>query len=120
MTRGIDVTVAAVIERDGQFLFVEERVGGKLVLNQPAGHLEQGESLIDAVVRETLEETGHRFEPEHVVGIYLWQPRRGHHVPAPHVLRHARPPPPCGLDEGIVAPHWLTRTQLRQRAQRPA
>ncbi len=75
MTRGIDVTVAAVIERDGKFLMVEERAGtaDKLVLNQPAGHLEQGESLVAAVAREALEETGHRFEPEHVVGFYLWR-----------------------------------------------
>ena len=73
MTRGIDVTVAAIIERDGKFLMVEERAGGKLVLNQPAGHLEQGESLLAAAAREALEETGHRFEPEHVVGFYLWR-----------------------------------------------
>ena len=61
------------------FLLVEERVGGRLVLNQPAGHLEAGESLLDAVVREALEETAWRFEPEHVVGIYLWHSPR----PAP-------------------------------------
>src|SRR5512134_3502730 len=73
MTRGIDVTVAAIIERDGKFLMVEERAGDKLVLNQPAGHLEQGESLVAAAAREALEETGHRFEPEHVVGFYLWR-----------------------------------------------
>ncbi len=73
MARGIDVTVAAIIERDGKFLMVEERAGGTLVLNQPAGHLEQGESLFAAAAREALEETGHRFEPEHVVGFYLWR-----------------------------------------------
>ena len=58
-----DVTVASVVEREGRFLFVEERAGGRVVLNQPAGHLEEGESLIDAVVRETLEETAWDFEP---------------------------------------------------------
>ena len=73
MARGIDVTVAAIIERDGKFLMVEERAGSTLVLNQPAGHLEQGESLFAAAAREALEETGHRFEPEHVVGFYLWR-----------------------------------------------
>jgi 8-oxo-dGTP pyrophosphatase MutT (NUDIX family) len=118
MTRGIDVTVAAVIERDGKFLMVEERAGGKLVLNQPAGHLEQGESLLAAVTREALEETGHRFEPEHVVGFYLWRSADADTT----YLRIAF----CGnvepsadvaaLDEGIVALHWLSRAQLRNRA----
>jgi 8-oxo-dGTP pyrophosphatase MutT (NUDIX family) len=113
MANGIDVTVAAVVERDGRFLFVEELAGGKLVLNQPAGHLEIGESLIEAAVRETLEETGHRFEPQHLVGIYLWQADSG-----PTFLRVTfcggcvPPSGPVRLDEGIVAAHWLTRAQL--------
>ena len=64
------VTVAAIVENDGRFLLVEELAEGRLVLNQPAGHLEHGESLIDACRRETLEETGWRVEPEAVVGIY--------------------------------------------------
>ena len=70
-----DVTVAAVAERDGRFLFVEERAGGRIVLNQPAGHLEDGESLLDAVVRETLEETAWAFRPQAIVGVYLWRAR---------------------------------------------
>lgn len=119
MSRGIDVTVAAIVERGGKFLMVEERSAGTLVLNQPAGHLEQGESLLAAVKREALEETGHRFEPEHVVGFYLW------HSPesATTYLRVGF----CGsvepsadvaaLDEGIVALHWLSRTQLAHRSQ---
>jgi 8-oxo-dGTP pyrophosphatase MutT (NUDIX family) len=119
MTRGIDVTVAAVIEREGKFLMVEERAGTRLVLNQPAGHLEQGESLLRAVVRETLEETAHHFEPSHVVGLYLWRSDEA----ATTYLRVAF----CGtadptadvetLDEGIVAVHWLTRSQLASRRQ---
>jgi 8-oxo-dGTP pyrophosphatase MutT (NUDIX family) len=117
MTRGIDVTVAAIIERAGKFLMVEERAGTHLVLNQPAGHLEQGESLLAAVMRETLEETGHRFDPEHVVGFYLWHSQDA----ATTYLRVAF----CGavepsadvvaLDEGIVAAHWLSRPQLARR-----
>jgi len=117
MTRGIDVTVAAIIERAGKFLMVEERAGTHLVLNQPAGHLEQGESLLAAVTREALEETGHRFEPEHVVGFYLWHSQDA----ATTYLRVAF----CGavepsadvaaLDEGIVAVHWLSRPQLVRR-----
>jgi 8-oxo-dGTP pyrophosphatase MutT (NUDIX family) len=119
MTRGIDVTVAAIIERDGNFLMVEERSAGNLVLNQPAGHLEQGESLLAAVTREALEETGHRFEPEEIVGFYLWHSQDA----ATTYLRVAF----CGavepsadvaaLDDGIVAVHWLTRAQLVSRAR---
>ena len=68
-----DVTVAAIVHRDGRFLVVEERAARRVVLNQPAGHLERDESLIQAVVRETLEETAHTFIPEAIVGIYLWR-----------------------------------------------
>ena len=118
MARGIDVTVAAVIERAGKFLMVEERSGTNLVLNQPAGHLEKGESLLAAVTRETLEETGHRFDPEDVVGFYLWHSRDadttyfrvafcGDVEPSADV---------AALDDGIVAVHWLTRAQLAARA----
>lgn len=67
-----NVTVAAVVERRGCFLLVEEQTGEGLQLNQPAGHLEPGESLVDAVVRETFEETAHRFAPDSVVGVYQW------------------------------------------------
>src|ERR1700686_411100 len=73
-----DVTVAAVIERSGRFLLVEERIRGRLVLNQPAGHLEDGEELLDAVIRETLEETAWQFTPEGLLGIYQWRSPRGH------------------------------------------
>ena len=108
------VTVAAIAERDGRFLVVEEEVRGKRVFNNPAGHLEPGESFIDAVRRETLEETGWEFTPDAVTGIYLW---KNPEVDATFLrvafhgrcLRHdpARP-----LDKGIVAPHWLSRTEL--------
>ena len=65
------VTVAAVIERDGRFLIIEEHTGDGLRLNQPAGHLDPGESLIQAVIRETMEETSHDFQPTALVGMYL-------------------------------------------------
>jgi ADP-ribose pyrophosphatase YjhB (NUDIX family) len=65
-------TVAAVIENNQQFLVVEELINGKLTLNQPAGHLEHGESLIEAVIRETREETAWQFIPSALVGIYRW------------------------------------------------
>jgi ADP-ribose pyrophosphatase YjhB (NUDIX family) len=66
------VTVAAVIERDGKFLLVEEMIDGRKVINQPAGHLDPGESLAAGCAREVLEETAHRFEPTGLVGIYRW------------------------------------------------
>ena len=67
-----DVTVAAVVEKDGRFLIVEEVVSGRRVFNQPAGHLEDQETLIEAVIRETLEETAWHFTPQAVTGIYQW------------------------------------------------
>src|SRR5512139_1109885 len=66
------VTVAAVVERDGRFLVVEENVEGHIVFNQPAGHVEQGESLLEAVERETVEESGRTFTPEALIGLYSW------------------------------------------------
>jgi 8-oxo-dGTP pyrophosphatase MutT (NUDIX family) len=68
-----NTTVACLAERDGRFLLVEETIGGHTVINQPAGHLEEGESLVQAVIRETLEETGWVFEPQALVGIYRWR-----------------------------------------------
>src|SRR3954453_23468322 len=68
-----EVTVAAIVERERRFLMVEERIEGRLVLNQPAGHLEDRETLLDAVIRETREETAWRLTPEAVIGTYLWR-----------------------------------------------
>lgn len=67
------VTVAAVVESGSRFLLVRERINDQTVYNQPAGHLERGESLATAVIRETLEETGWQFEPEAIIGLYRWQ-----------------------------------------------
>jgi 8-oxo-dGTP pyrophosphatase MutT (NUDIX family) len=116
MARNIDVTVAAIIERDDRFLLVEELVGGNRVLNQPAGHLETGESLPHAVARETLEETGYRFEPTHLVGIYLWRCDDGTtFLRVVFCGTHTAPTEPPRLDEGILGVHWLTRSQLLGR-----
>ena len=73
MTLRPDLTVAAIVERDGGFLLVEERVGNPMVFNQPAGHVERGEEFVDAVIRETLEETAWTFRPDALIGIYLWE-----------------------------------------------
>ena len=110
------VTVAAVIERDGRFLLVEERIDGRLVLNQPAGHLDPGESLAAACAREVLEETAHRFEPTGLVGVYRW------HYAAKDVtfLRFCfsgriESTETRALDKEIVKLHWLTPAQLTER-----
>jgi len=109
-------TVAAVVEREGRFLLVEERIDGRLVLNQPAGHLDPGESLVAACRREVLEETAQRFEPTALVGIYRW-----HYAPKDVTflrfcfsgrLEGAEERP---LDRQIVAVHWLTREELIAR-----
>jgi 8-oxo-dGTP pyrophosphatase MutT (NUDIX family) len=110
----IDVTVAALVEESNRFLLVEERVDGQLVLNQPAGHLEPGESLLEAVVREVAEETGYGFAPEAVVGVYLWQCDPGDRSYLRVCFTGTAVPPLVQptLDEGIVGVHWLTRKQL--------
>lgn len=108
------LTVAAVAERAGRFLVVEELVGGERVINQPAGHVDDAESLLDAVRRETLEETGWRFEPLTLVGLYRWR----HPGNGETFIRatfggelggqvHASPP-----DGQILATHWLSREEL--------
>ena len=112
-----DVTVATIVVRDGQLLMVEERANGALVLNQPAGHLDPGESLVQAAVRETLEETGWQVQVESFVGCYQWHAPDGQQF-----LRFAfgaRPlahDPERALDTGIERALWLTPAQLRARA----
>jgi 8-oxo-dGTP pyrophosphatase MutT (NUDIX family) len=110
----IDVTVAALIEQRGRFLLVEEHVDGELVLNQPAGHLEPRESLLEAVIREVAEETGHTFVPEAVVGVYLWQnaPATRSFLRVCFAGTATAPRAEPLLDHGIVGVHWLTRAEL--------
>src|ERR1700730_676980 len=115
-----DVTVAALAERQGRFLLVEERITRRLVFNQPAGHVERGETLLEAVVREVREETAWGFSPQALIGVYLWRnPSSGRSTMrfaftgtvADH---HAQQP----LDRGIVCTHWLSREDLLEREQR--
>ena len=111
-----DVTVAAIAERDGQFLVVEERASGRVVINQPAGHMEDGETFLEAVVRETLEETAWVFAPQAVVGVYVWRPAHVNRT----FLRVAFSGELAGhdaarpLDHGILRTRWLSRAELAE------
>lgn len=108
------VTVAAVIERDGRFLLVEEETSDGLRINQPAGHLDEGESLVDACTRETLEETAYHFRPTHLIGVYQIR------VSAKQItyLRFAFTgeldgfDETRGLDAGIIRTLWLTPEEI--------
>ena len=108
------ITVAAVIERNQKFLLVKEQAEGHIVFNQPAGHWEKGESLAEAAVRETLEETGWEFFPSALVGIYRWQ----HPKKDETFLRFTF----CGntgnkqvnskLDVGIISADWHSADEI--------
>ena len=114
-----DVTVATLVVRDGRLLCVEERANGQLLINQPAGHLEPDESLIEAAVRETREETGWNVGVTHLVGAYQWKAETGRHY-----LRFAFGAEPIDeipgakLDEGIVRALWLAPAELQALAPR--
>jgi ADP-ribose pyrophosphatase YjhB (NUDIX family) len=115
-----EITVAAVTESDGRFLVVEERINRRLVFNQPAGHVEHGESLRTAVIREVREETAWGFEPEALIGVYLWRsPTSGvttmRFAFGGAVADHNAAQP---LDHGIVRTHWLSRAELLERERR--
>ena len=110
-------TVAAVVEHDNRFLLVEEKINGKMTLNQPAGHLEPNESLIDAVIRETREETAWLFHPEALIGIYRWV----HPIKGETYIRYTfsgsvsdhRPEQP--LDTDISQALWLSIDEIKAR-----
>ena len=117
-----NVTVSAIIERDGRFLLVEEQTADGLRLNTPAGHLDPAESPIDACVREVLEETAYSFTPTALVGIYMnrfVRTRTGSDIT---YLRFAFTGDlgvhnaQCHLDEGIVRSVWLTLDELKATA----
>jgi len=105
------------MERHGRFLFVEEVQDGRRVLNQPAGHLDPGESLVAACKREVMEETAHRYEPTGLVGIYRW-----YYAPADVTfLRFCFSGKILGienrpLDKEILELHWLSEKELKDRS----
>ncbi len=124
--RGMDriwkpnVTVAALIERDGRFLLVEEETDAGIRFNQPAGHLDEGESLVAACAREALEETAHHFVPTELVGIYQWPRPQGdvtylRFAFAGKLGAHeaARP-----LDAGILRAVWMTVEEIEACIER--
>jgi 8-oxo-dGTP pyrophosphatase MutT (NUDIX family) len=116
------VTVAAVIERDGRFLLVEEHTPEGLRLNNPAGHLDPGESPAQGCARETLEETAHPFTPTALVGIYLSRFQRGDeditYLRFAYCGEVGAPDPARALDTGIVRTLWLTADEIRQSTDR--
>ncbi len=111
----VSVTVSAIIEHDGQFLMIEEMASGSRVLNQPAGHLEEYETFIEAVTREVKEETGIDFVPSALVGIYR---HRQQNIARTwlrvaftgDVVGSADPQP---IDEVILAAHWMSAEAIR-------
>lgn len=110
-----NVTVAAIMHRDGKYLLVEEETEDGVRFNQPAGHLECGENLLDAVVREALEETAYHFKPTALLGVYNWR----HETKGITYLRFAFIGELMGweaerkLDTGIIAARWLTVEEVR-------
>ncbi len=115
-----NVTVAAVIERGGRFLLVEEHTPYGLMLNQPAGHLERGETLAQAAEREVMEETAHPFTPEFLVGVYHWPDQGTDTTYLRFAFGGGAGAALAGraLDQGIVRALWLSRDELAAERSR--
>lgn len=115
-----NVTVAGIAEHGGRFLLIEENTAEGLRLNQPAGHLEDGESLLQAVEREVLQETTCRFTPQALVGVYQWREAEGERT----FMRFSfagsvgDPDVSLSLDEGIERTVWMSRDEIAAAADR--
>ena len=112
-----DLTVAAIIEHEGRFLLVEEYATGRRVYSQPGGHIESGESPEEAVVRETLEETGCDIACGDLIGVYLWiHPQtRQQFLRIVYDARFLRCDEQRELDDGIIGRQWLSLSELESR-----
>jgi len=115
-----NVTVAGIAERGGRFLLIEENTADGLRLNQPAGHLEDGETLLQAVEREVLEETTCRFTPQALVGVYQWRQAEGERTFMRFSFAGSVGDPDVSLrlDEGIERTVWMTRDEIAQARPR--
>lgn len=113
-------TVAAIIEQQGKFLLVEEQIEGEILYNQPAGHLDPGESLTDAVARETQEEAAWDFIPESITGVYLWdQPGTDRtFLRFAFCGKHCNHKSEQPLENGILRTVWISRDELQTKADR--
>jgi len=111
-------TVAAIVEDNGKFLLVEEITERGNRFNQPAGHLEDNETLIEAVVRETLEETAYLFKPESLLGIYHWKHEHNDttYLRFAYIGSVSNHQPDMALDEGIIRAVWMTAEEMRSNA----
>ncbi|MBQ0724591.1 MAG: NUDIX hydrolase [Cycloclasticus sp.] len=110
-----NVTVASIVELDGKFLMVEEESPSGPVLNQPAGHLEPNEGMRDAVIRETLEETGYQFTPRSVVGSYLWHNADNEttYFRTTFFGTVEKEPIHITLDDGIIRALWMSHDEIK-------
>lgn len=114
-----DVTVATVVVDNGRLLMVEETASGRLVLNQPAGHLEPDESLFDAALRETLEETAWSVRLTAFIGAYQWKAETGrHYLRFAFAAEPVRHDPARELDTGIERAIWMTPGELQDASER--
>jgi len=112
-----NATVAAVIERNNTFLMVEELIDGLRVINQPAGHLDNNESLVEAIVREVREETAWAFQPRALLGIYRWQhpTKKLTHMRTTFIGEVTDHDPDQLLDSPILRAEWFSRDDLQQQ-----
>ncbi len=119
MQENLHITVAAIIEKDKHFLLVEESIRGQVVYNQPAGHLEEDETLPDAIIRETLEETAWHFTPKLITGIYQWvQPEnRQTFIRICFTGQPQQHDKDRELDAGIIRTVWLSRQEIADRQE---
>lgn len=111
-------TVAAIIESNGKFLLVEETTDRGNRFNQPAGHLEDNETLIEAVIRETLEETAYAFNPTALLGIYHWKHEHNDttYLRFAYIGDVSNHQPDLALDEGIIRTVWMSADEMRENA----